>query len=55
MALCRHMLQSAEVGSVGTLRTSGDYCVSWYSLDWHWQYPESDLERDGCRSLAAAS
>ena len=28
LSLCRHVLQSAEVGSVGRLRTSGDYILS---------------------------
>ena len=31
---------------------SGHQCLSWYDLEWHWKFPESDLERDGCRSLA---
>ena len=126
MSLPRHVLQSAEVGSVRRLRTSGDYilsrdnwrlgissllatslglssfknvfwssqrnpgnkfyyncmevnndtdpnvpwdlkyrytgyhnttksgqqCLSWYSLELHWMFPEGDLERDGCRSLS---
>ena len=31
---------------------SGKSCLSWYSLELHWMFPEGDLERDGCRSLS---
>ena len=30
---------------------SGRQCLSWYELEWHWKFPQSDLERDGCRSM----
>ena len=33
---------------------SGHRCLSWYELEWHWRYPEADLERDGCRSLTGS-
>ena len=33
---------------------SGHSCLSWYGLEWHWRYPEADLERDGCRTLTGS-
>ena len=32
---------------------SGRACLSWYELEWHWRFPESDLERDGCRQAVS--
>merc|ERR1719458_1245234 len=31
---------------------SGHSCLAWSDLDLHWEFPEGDLERDGCRSMA---
>jgi len=31
---------------------SGHNCLAWSDLDLHWEFPEGDLERDGCRSMA---
>ena len=28
---------------------SGHNCLAWSDLDLHWEFPEGDLERDGCR------